>query len=85
MTLFTSRGSSGWVTSMMGAAMTSWVCSDVTSLVTLGKLLMDVPDWLEDRLGVDDDGGDGGREVGGAGGWNSTPESFKSGIKFNFF
>ena len=40
----------------------------MTSLTTLGKLLMDVPDWLEDRLGVDDDGGDGGREVGGGGG-----------------
>ncbi len=53
---------------MVGAAMTSFVFSDVTSLTTLGKLLMDAPDRLEARLGVDDDGGEGGRDVGGGGG-----------------
>jgi hypothetical protein len=60
------------VTSMVG-----WMASSESTLCTAG--FIECPDRLGVRLGVDDDGGDGGCDVGsGGGGWNSTPTSLKS-------
>ena len=91
-TALTSTGSSGFVTSMVGLCVTSlelsvsffvislelsscliWLLmTSFELLMTSWELLTEIPDWLEEE----EDGSDGGGEVGGA--WNSAPICLKS-------
>ena len=69
-------GSAACVMSIVGCdAAATTVTSSAATESLLGVTFSDNVDSTGERFGGDDDGGVGGCEVGGGGGWNSTPAS----------